>query len=73
MKNPSLVSAKCWGRALSLSSLICLLLFTGCSSIDGTTENLKVRTNLVTSHVEHGQEKADNQPVNPEPDYEWFY
>jgi hypothetical protein len=73
MKNPSLVSAKCCGQALSLSSVICLLLFTGCSSIDGTAGNLKVRTNLVTSHVEPGQEGPKKQFVNPEPDYSWFY
>jgi hypothetical protein len=71
MKNPSLVNAKYCGRALSISSVICLLLFTGCSSIDGTAA--KVTANLVTSHVEPGQEEPANQPVSPEPSYEWFY
>jgi len=73
MKNLSLVSAKCCGRALSISSVICLLLFAGCSSIDGTTENHRVTANLVTSHVGPGQEEPEKQPVSPEPSYEWWY
>jgi hypothetical protein len=72
MENPSLVSAQC-ARALSISSVICLLLFTGCSSIDGTAENHRATANLVTSHVEPGQEEPEEQPVSPEPSYEWFY
>jgi hypothetical protein len=73
MMNPSLVSAKYCGRALSISSMICLLLLTGCSGIDGTTEKPRVTANLVTSHVEPGQEEPEKQPVSPEPSYEWFY
>ena len=73
MKNPSLVSATYCGRALSISSMICLLLFTGCSSVDGTADDHRVTTNLVTSHVEQGQEEPGKQPVSPEPSYEWFY
>jgi len=73
MKNPSLVGAKYCGRALSISSVFCLLLFTGCSSIDGTAEDHRVRANLVTSHVEQGQEEPENQAVSPDPAYEWFY
>ncbi len=73
MKNPNLGSAKFCGRALSISSVIYLLLFTGCSSIDGTAENHRVTANLLTSHLEPGQEEPANQPVSPEPSYEWFY
>jgi hypothetical protein len=73
MKNPSLVSAKCCGRALSLSSVIGLLLFTGCSGIDGTTKNLRATANLVTSHVGPGQEETEKQAVSPEPSYDWWY
>jgi hypothetical protein len=73
MKNLSLVSAKYCGWAFSISSVIGLLLFAGCSSIDGTAENHRVTANLVTSHVEPGQEGPEKQPVNPEPSYEWWY
>jgi hypothetical protein len=73
MKNPSLVSAKCCGRAFSLSSVICLLLFTGCASIDGTAGNHGVTANLVARHVEPGLEETEKRPVSPEPSYEWFY
>jgi hypothetical protein len=73
MKNPSLVSVKYCERALSISSVICLLLFTGCSSIDETAENHKATANLVTSHVEPGQEEPEEQPFSPDPSSEWFY
>ena len=73
MKNLSFVSSKYCGRALSISSVICLLLFTGCSSIDGTAENHSVTANLVTRHVEQGQEEPENQAVSPDPAYDWFY
>jgi hypothetical protein len=46
--------------------MICLLLFTGCSSIDGTTENHRATANLVTSHVEPGQEEPEEQPFSPD-------
>ena len=73
MKNPNVVSAKYCERALSISSVICLLLFTGCASIDGTAENHRLTTNLVTKHVEPDQEQTDNRVVTPDPTYEWFY
>jgi preprotein translocase subunit SecG len=70
MKNSSLVSARYCEQALSVASAICVLLFTGCASIDGTAENHKAAANLVTRHVEQEQQ---NQAVEPGPDYEWFY
>jgi hypothetical protein len=73
MKNPSSVSARCCGQALSIFSLSCLLLFTGCSSIDGTAENHGATANLVTRHVEQDQEEPEHQAVSPDPDYDWFY
>jgi hypothetical protein len=73
MKKSMLGSTKYCGRTLSISSVICLLLFAGCSSIDGTAENHRVTASLVTSHVEPGQEGPEKQPVNPEPSYEWWY
>ena len=72
MKSPSFVSEKYGEQALSISSIICVLLFAGCSSIDGTAENHKVAANLVTGHVEPAQEEPENQAV-PELSYEWFY
>ena len=73
MKNQSLVSAKYCGRALSISSVICLLLFTGCSNIDGPVENHRATANLVTRHFGPGTEEPEQQPVSPDPSYEWFY
>jgi hypothetical protein len=73
MKSPNLVSAKYCGQALSISSVICLLLFAGCSSIDGTAADPRVTANLVTSHVGPGPEEPEKQPVSPEPSYEWWY
>ena len=73
MNNPSLVSAKYCERALLISSVICLLLFAGCASTDGTAENHRVRENLATRHVKQGQEESENPIVSPESSYEWFY
>jgi hypothetical protein len=72
MKRLSLVTSKYRERALSISSIICVLLFAGCSSVDGTAEKHKVAANLVTGHVERAQEEPENQAV-PELSYEWFY
>jgi hypothetical protein len=71
MKNSILVSAKYCGQIVSISSVICLLLLTGCSSIDGSAA--KVTANLVTGHVGPGPEEPEKQPVSPEPPYEWWY
>ena len=75
MKGPTLISASYCLRALSMSSAIWLLAFAGCSSVGGTAEDHRVTTNLVTGDTGHGQEKTkpDNQPISPDPDYEWFY
>jgi hypothetical protein len=73
MKNSCLVSARYCERALSVASAICVLLFTGCASIDGTAENHKMPANLVTRHVEQDQEEPESQAVGPDPSYEWFY
>jgi hypothetical protein len=73
MKNGISISAAYCGQALSILSLASLMLFTGCSSIGGTGESHAVTTNLVTRHVESGQEEPENQAVSPDPDYNWFY
>jgi hypothetical protein len=61
------------GRALSMSTAICLLVFTGCVSTDGTAENHPVTSNPVTRHVRQGQGDPEEQIVGAEPDYGWFY
>jgi hypothetical protein len=73
MKKAISVSAEFCGQALSILSLASLLLFTGCSSIDGTAESHRVSANLMTKHVEPDQKEPENQTVSPELDYEWFY
>jgi len=73
VNNPSVVFAKFGWRAFSISSVICLLLFTGCVSTDGAAENHRVTSNAVTRHVKQGQEEPEDQIVSSELGYEWFY
>jgi hypothetical protein len=68
MKNPKVISEKYWGRALTVSSTVCLLAFGGCARIDGWAENHGVSTNLQVSPIERDQAKASNQSVSLEPD-----
>ena len=51
----------------------CLLAFTGCSNIEGTSGNQTATTNRVAIYVEQSQEQPDNKPVDQDPGYEWFY
>ena len=73
MKNLKVISAKYCARALTISSTICLLAFSGCSSIDGGAVAHGLATNLQMSPTEHDQGKPGNQPVDPDPGYNWFY
>ena len=54
--------------------VICLVAFTGCSSLDATAGNQTTKTNRVGAYLQQNQEKPDNDPVDPDPDptYEWF-
>ena len=51
----------------------CLLAFTGCSNIQGTTGNQTPTTNRVATYLEQSQEQPDNKPVDQDPGTEWFY
>jgi hypothetical protein len=51
----------------------CLLAFTGCSNIQGTSGNQAATTHRVATYLEQSQEQPDNQPVDQDPGYEWFY
>jgi hypothetical protein len=73
MNNPRIFFVKYGGRALSISSVICLLVFTGCAGTDGAAENHTVTSNAVTRHVRQGQGDPEEQIVGAEPDYGWFY
>lgn len=73
MKNSNVFSARRCKRTLSVASVVCVLLFAGCASVDGTAENHKVTASLVAGHVEQGQEEPENQAVGRDPGYEWFY
>jgi len=71
--NPRSLSAKYCLRALRILSAICLVEFSECSSIESAAENQGMRTRPLMSNTEPGQDKSSNQPVSPEPDYEWWY
>ena len=73
MKNPSLLTAKFCLRGLTISSAICLLALSGCSSIGSVAENHGVTTNLQMSHTGHGPEKSEINDSSPDPGYEWWY
>lgn len=73
MKDLSLIIAKGCLLGLTISSAICLLALSGCSSISGVAENHGGTTNLQMSHAGHGPEKPEVSASNPEPDYEWWY
>jgi hypothetical protein len=75
MKNPISISKKYCVRAALMVPVICLVAFTGCSSLDATAGNQTAKTNRVGAYMEQTQEKPNNQPDDSEPDptYEWFY
>jgi len=75
MKNPILINKKNYLRAILLVPVMCVVAFTGCSSISGTAANRTATTNRVTAYLEHKQENANIQPADsdPDPTYEWFY
>jgi hypothetical protein len=75
MKNPTLISKKNYLRAALMLPVACLLAFTGCSNIQGTSGNQTVTTNRVATYLEQSQEQTKNKPADqdPDPGYEWFY
>jgi len=75
MKNPILISKKYYLQAVLMLPVACLLAFTGCSNIQGTSGNQTATTNRVATYLEQSQEHPNNQPVDqdPDPGYEWFY
>jgi hypothetical protein len=75
MKNPILINTKHYLRAALIAPVICLVAFTGCSSIEGTAKHQTATTNRVTTYMEQAQEKPADKAADQEPDptYEWFY
>jgi hypothetical protein len=75
MKNPTLISKKNYLRAALMLPVACLLAFTGCSNVQGTSGNHTTTTNRVATYLEQSQEQTNNNPVDqdPDPGYEWFY
>jgi hypothetical protein len=73
MKNPRVISVKFCLRGLTISSVICLLALSGCSSVGGLAGNHGATTNLQVSHGEYRQDKPEISAPDPEPDYEWWY
>jgi hypothetical protein len=69
MKNPILINKKYYLRASLMLPVICLLAFTGCANLRGTSGNQTATTNRVATYLEQ------SQPVDqdPHPGYEWFY
>jgi hypothetical protein len=75
MKNPILINKKNYLRAILLVPVMCVVAFTGCSSIPGSAANRTATANRVTAYLEHKQANANNQPADSDPDStsEWFY
>jgi hypothetical protein len=73
MKNPRVISKKYYRRTVLMLPVACLLAFTGCSNIQGTSGNQAATTHRVATYLEQSQEQPDNQPVDQDPGYEWFY
>ena len=53
--------------------VVALLVFTGCSSIQGTGGNQKVTSGRVAAYTVERQEQATAADPDPDPTYEWFY
>jgi hypothetical protein len=66
---------KYYMRAALVLPVICLVAFTGCSSLDATAGNQTTQTNRVGVYLQHNQEEPNKHPVDsdPDPTYEWFY
>jgi hypothetical protein len=75
MTNPILIKKKNYLRAILLVPVMCVVAFTGCSSISGTAANRTATTDRATAYLENKQENANIQPADsdPDPTYEWFY
>lgn len=48
-----------------------LLMFTGCSGIDGTSQNRSMTNNRVATYMEQTSQTAQADAAGP--GYEWFY
>jgi hypothetical protein len=55
---------KCNFHAMPVLAVACLLVFTGCSSVEGTAENFWASTSEVTN-MEQNEVKPENPPVHP--------
>jgi hypothetical protein len=51
MNNLRIFFVKYGGRALSISSVICVLMFTGCAGTDDAAESHTVASNAVTGFI----------------------
>jgi hypothetical protein len=60
-------------QATLILPVLGLLLVTGCSSIQGTSENQKLTNHRVATYTAEGQEQAQPADPDPDPTYEWFY
>jgi hypothetical protein len=75
MKNPISIGKKADVRTALMLPVICLVAFTGCSSLDATAGNQTTETNRVSAYLRQNQEQPENHSVDsdPDPTYEWFY
>jgi hypothetical protein len=77
---------KYYVRAALMLPVICLVAFTGCSSLDATAENHTPQVNRVGAYLTQNQEKTnhqvnlrtneqatDREPADDGSQYEWFY
>jgi hypothetical protein len=68
----SLFSNKCYVQAIIILPALGILAVTGCSSIQGTADQLQT-THRGATYMEQRQENPPAADSDPDPGYEWFY
>jgi hypothetical protein len=57
--------------AILIVPVTCSMAFAACSGLESTAQNQPATTNR--AYIEQTQEKPGDQPVEKDPQYEWFY
>ena len=57
--------------AILIVPVTCSMAFAACSGLESTAQNQPATTSR--AYIEQTQEKPGDQPVEKDPQYEWFY
>ena len=60
-------------QAMMIVSILSIVAFTGCSSLDGSAERQPQTKNGVAVYSEWKHEKPQPAYSDPDPGYKWFY